>query len=96
MANGVNKVILIGNLGKDPESQTFDSGVKKTSFSLATTEEYKDKEGNKKFVYMLNNTALPSPRIFISILENYQQADGSMKIPTALQKYMPGNMKVIK
>lgn len=47
MANGVNKVILIGNLGKDPESQTFDSGVKKTSFSLATTEEYKDKEGNR-------------------------------------------------
>ena len=47
MANGVNKVILIGNLGKDPESQTFDSGVKKTSFSLATTEEYKDREGNK-------------------------------------------------
>ena len=47
MANGVNKVILIGNLGKDPESQTFDSGVKKTSFPLATSEEYKDKEGNK-------------------------------------------------
>lgn len=47
MANGVNKVILVGNLGKDPDIQTFDSGVKKASFSLATSEEYKDKEGNK-------------------------------------------------
>jgi len=47
MANGINKVILVGNLGKDPDIQTFDSGVKKASFSLATSEEYKDKEGNK-------------------------------------------------
>lgn len=44
---GVNKVILIGNLGKDPESFTFENGVKKVSFSLATTESYKDKDGNR-------------------------------------------------
>lgn len=43
---GVNKVILIGNLGKDPEIQHFESGVKKAAFSLATTEVYKNKEGN--------------------------------------------------
>jgi seryl-tRNA synthetase len=57
---------------------------------------YKEKNGDKKFVYMLNNTALPSPRILIAILENYQQADGSIKIPKVLQKYMPGKIKVIK
>ena len=45
--SGINKVILIGNLGKDPETFTFDSGVKKVSFSLATSESYKDKSGNK-------------------------------------------------
>lgn len=45
--SGVNKVILLGNLGKDPEIQHFDSGVKKAAFSLATTEVYKNKEGNK-------------------------------------------------
>lgn len=56
---------------------------------------YKDAEGKNQFVYMLNNTALPSPRIFIAILENYQQADGSVKIPEVLQKYMPGNLKII-
>jgi single-strand DNA-binding protein len=44
---GVNRVILIGNLGKDPEVMTFDNGVKKASFSLATTESYKNKEGAK-------------------------------------------------
>ncbi len=44
---GINRVILIGNLGKDPEVMTFDNGVKKASFSLATTESYKNKEGAK-------------------------------------------------
>ncbi len=57
---------------------------------------YVDKDGNKKYVYMLNNTALPSPRIFIAILENYQQADGSVKIPKVLKKYMPEGMDVIR
>jgi single-strand DNA-binding protein len=47
MATGINKVILIGNLGKDPEIQRLESGVKKASFSLATTESYKNKEGQK-------------------------------------------------
>lgn len=49
---------------------------------------YVDKNGEKKFVYMLNNTALATPRTFIAILENYQQADGSVKIPEVLQKYV--------
>ena len=44
---GVNKVILVGNLGKDPEIWTFEDGTKKASFSLATTESYKDKMGNR-------------------------------------------------
>jgi single-strand DNA-binding protein len=44
--SGVNKVILLGNLGKDPESFTFENGNKKVSFSIATSEKYKDKEGN--------------------------------------------------
>ncbi len=57
---------------------------------------YEDKEGNKKFAYMLNNTALPSPRIFIALIENYQQADGSVKIPEVLVKYMPGGISEIR
>ena len=43
---GVNKVILVGNLGKDPDIMTFDNGVKRAAISVATTESFKDKEGN--------------------------------------------------
>ena len=44
---GVNKVILVGNLGKDPETRYLESGVAVTNFSIATTESYKDKSGNR-------------------------------------------------
>ena len=47
----VNKVILVGNLGKDPEIKKFDSGIKNASFSLATTEKFKNKAGEQ-----VNNT----------------------------------------
>jgi len=49
---------------------------------------YKDKEGKLRFPYALNNTVIASPRILIAILENYQQKDGSVKIPEVLQKYI--------
>ncbi len=44
---GVNKAILIGNLGKDPEVRQLESGVKVATFSMATSETYKTKDGNK-------------------------------------------------
>ncbi len=44
---GVNKVILVGNLGKDPEVMNFENNVKKATFSLATTETYKNRDGQK-------------------------------------------------
>ncbi len=49
---------------------------------------YKDAEGKIRFAHSLNNTALATPRILIQIVENYQQADGSIKVPEVLQKYM--------
>ena len=45
MAKSVNKVILVGNLGKDPEVKYTPSGVPVAKFSLATNERYKDKSG---------------------------------------------------
>lgn len=42
---GVNKVILIGNLGKDPDIQYLEGNIPVTKFPLATTETYKDKNG---------------------------------------------------
>ena len=56
---------------------------------------YKGKDGKTKFVYMLNNTALPSIRPLISILENFQQADGSVVIPEVLRKHT-GFDKIIR
>ena len=44
---GVNKVILMGNIGSDPEIQTLDGGIKLAKFRLATTEGIKDKNGNR-------------------------------------------------
>ncbi len=46
MARSVNKVILVGHLGKDPEVKYTPSGTPVAKFSLATNERFKDKEGN--------------------------------------------------
>lgn len=44
----VNKVILLGNLGKDPVVKRLENGTPVATFSLATSESWKDKEGNKQ------------------------------------------------
>ena len=46
MAKSVNKVILLGNVGKDPEIKATGSGVVVATFSIATSERFKDKTGN--------------------------------------------------
>ena len=52
---------------------------------------YKDKEtGKMVYAHTLNNTGIATPRIFVSLLENHQQKDGSIRIPKALQPYMNG------
>mgnify|MGYP000330077797 CR=1 FL=1 len=48
MAGSVNKVILIGNLGKDPETRTLESGAVICRFSIATTETYKDRKNGER------------------------------------------------
>ncbi|MFO8067968.1 MAG: single-stranded DNA-binding protein [Bacteroidales bacterium] len=55
---GVNKVILIGNLGKDPEIRSLESGVKVASFSIATSEVYKNKDGVKNEITEWHNIVL--------------------------------------
>jgi seryl-tRNA synthetase len=49
---------------------------------------YKDADGKMRFAHSLNSTMAPTPRFLIAILENYQQADGTIKIPEVLQKYI--------
>ncbi len=55
---------------------------------------YRDKAGKLNFVHMLNGTAFAIGRMLIAIIENYQQKDGSIKVPDALQKYL--GFKTIK
>lgn len=49
---------------------------------------YKDKEGKMRFVHSLNSTAVPTPRVLVSLVENFQQADGSIMIPEVLRPYV--------
>jgi single-strand DNA-binding protein len=48
MAGSVNKVILVGNLGNDPESRSFANGGEVVNLSVATSESWKDRDGNKQ------------------------------------------------
>nr|WP_294167632.1 single-stranded DNA-binding protein [uncultured Sphingomonas sp.] len=48
MAGSVNKVILVGNLGKDPEARSFANGGKVVSFTVATSESWKDKSSGER------------------------------------------------
>lgn len=57
--SGVNKVILIGRLGKDPEVRNLDNGVSVANFTMATSESYKDRTtGEKKEVTEWHNIVL--------------------------------------
>ncbi len=49
---------------------------------------YRDETGKMRFAHSLNCTAIPTPRILVSIVENYQQADGTIRVPDALVPYM--------
>ena len=59
MAGSVNKVILIGNLGKDPEVRHLESGVSVASFPIATSENFKDRNtGERKSITDWHNIVL--------------------------------------
>ncbi|MEK7602159.1 MAG: serine--tRNA ligase [Patescibacteria group bacterium] len=49
---------------------------------------YRDAEGKMQFAHSLNSTAIPTPRILVSIIENYQQQDGTIRVPAALVPYV--------
>jgi len=49
---------------------------------------YKDKSGKLQYAHSLNCTAIPTPRILVSLIENFQQKDGTVAVPKVLQKYL--------
>jgi seryl-tRNA synthetase len=57
---------------------------------------FRAKDGKPQFVHTLNGSGLAVGRTLVAVLENYQQADGSVIIPEALQPYMGGMTKIEK
>jgi len=71
MAGSVNKVILVGNVGKDPETRTFSNGGKVCNFSLATSESWRDKQsGEKRESTQWHNIAIFNENL-VKVVENY-------------------------
>ena len=80
--------------GEDKYRETHSSDYMTDYQARRLNTRYKKIDGETGFVHMNDATALALGRILISIIENYQQQDGSVKIPKVLQKYMQGK-KVI-
>ena len=95
--SGINKVILIGNLGKNPEVRHLENGRARATFSLATNETYKNKEGEKVTNTEWHNVVLWTP--FAEIAEKYltkgRQVYIEGKLSTRSYEDKEGNMKYI-
>lgn len=85
MAGSVNKVILVGNLGKDPESRTFPSGDKVVNFSIATSESWKDKaSGERKERTEWHRIAVYNQGL-INVCENYLKKGSKVYVEGQLE-----------
>ncbi len=85
MAGSVNKVILVGNLGKDPEIRAFQNGGRIASFSIATSESWKDKTtGERKEKTQWHNIAVKNDRL-IEIVERYVKKGSKLYIEGQLE-----------
>jgi single-strand DNA-binding protein len=85
MAGSVNKVILVGNLGKDPEIRTTQSGTEIASFSIATSESWKDKStGERKEKTEWHNIVVFNERL-VTVVKNYVKKGSKLYIEGALQ-----------
>ena len=97
MATGVNKVILLGNLGKDPEVRHLDTGRAVANFSLATSEVYKNRNGDKVTNTEWHNIVLWTPLAEVAekFLKKGSQVYIEGKIATRSYDDKDGNKKYI-
>jgi single-strand DNA-binding protein len=85
MAGSINKVILVGNLGKDPEVRTSQDGIKVVSFSLATSEYWKDKvSGERKDRTEWHRVVVFNPNL-AEVCEKYLHKGSKIYIEGQLQ-----------
>lgn len=74
--------------GRQDYGETASDSIMTDFQSRRANIRYQAADGTLKFAHMLNNTAAPSTRLLIAILENYQQADGTVKVPAPLVPYV--------
>jgi len=85
MAGSVNKVILVGNVGKDPETRSFSNGGKVCNFSLATSETWRDKQsGEKRESTQWHNIAIFNENL-VKVVENYVKKGTKLYLEGQLQ-----------
>jgi single-strand DNA-binding protein len=85
MAGSVNKVILVGNLGKDPEIRTLNSGEKVANLSLATSEQWRDKaSGERKEKTEWHRVVIFNENI-VKVAESYLKKGSTVYIEGSLQ-----------
>lgn len=74
--------------GRNEYGETMSNSVMGDFQARRLKLKYRTRDGKTLYCHTLNNTAIASPRILIAILENYQQADGSVRIPDVLQSFL--------
>ena len=85
MAGSVNKVILIGNLGSDPDVRSFQNGGRVCNFSIATTETWRDRDSDEKRERTeWHNVSIFSP-VLVNIAEQYLKKGSKVYIQGKLQ-----------
>ena len=85
MAYSINKVTLLGNVGKDPEIKTFQNGGKVASFSFATTDSWKDKAtGERKSATEWHNIVVKNEGL-VGIVEKYVKKGSKLHVEGKLE-----------
>ena len=85
MAGSINKVILVGNLGQDPEIRTFQNGGKIANLRIATSETWRDKSsGERKEKTEWHRVVIFNDNI-VKVVENYVKKGSTVYIEGALQ-----------
>ncbi len=85
MAGSLNKVIIIGNLGKDPEFRSTNDGKEIASFSLATTETWKDRSSGEKKEKTEWHRIVAYNENLVKLLKNYVKKGSKLYIEGSLQ-----------
>lgn len=84
MAGSLNKVMLIGNLGADPEIRSFQNGGKVANLRIATTENWKDRDGNRQERTEWHTVAIFSEGL-VRVCENYLKKGSKVYVEGQLQ-----------